>query len=136
MWRKRMACMVLAGALLFGTLWTSVSAAETDVSLSNDMITLFATGNLNVTIPAKSQMLANSSFSLAAGETVTIQAYYSPSYASVDFGLVAPDGKYYYVNTTTGNIDKTIQVNANGKYTLQIINNADVDVQVAGFVNY
>lgn len=54
----------------------------------------------------------------------------------MDFGLIAPNGMYYYFNVTNGSIDKTIQVPENGDYTLQIRNNADVEVEVAGFVNY
>ena len=53
------------------------------------------------------------------GETVTIQASYSPFSASVDFGLVAPDGKFYYFNVTDGSIDETIEVDESGNYTLQ-----------------
>lgn len=73
---------------------------------------------------------------LAAGETVTIKASYAPFSASVDFGLIAPNGVYYYFNITNGSIDKTIQVSESGDYILQIRNNADVEVEVAGFVNY
>ena len=61
---------------------------------------------------------------MAAGETVTIKASYSPFDASVDFGLVAPDGKYYCVNITDGSIDQTIVVNESGDYTLRIRNNS------------
>ena len=87
-------------------------------------------------IPAKTKLSASTSFPLAAGETVTIKASYSPFSASVDFGLIAPNGMYYYFNVTNGSIDKTIQVPENGDYTLQIRNNADIEVEVAGFVNY
>ena len=73
---------------------------------------------------------------MAAGETVTIKASYSPFSASVDFGLVAPDGKFYYFNITDGSIDKTIQVDESGNYTLQVRNNSNYEVKVSGFVNY
>ena len=78
------------------------------------MASLFATESFSISIPAKSKTSANSSFPLAAGETVTIKASYSPFDASVDFGLVAPDSKYYCVNITDGSIDQTIVVNESG----------------------
>lgn len=96
----------------------------------------FAIGSFSMSIPAKSQAMANSSFSLAAGETVTIKASYYPFSASVDVGLVAPDGKFYYFNITNGSIDKTIQVSESGKYTLMVRNNSSNEIEVSGFVNY
>lgn len=78
----------------------------------------FATGSFNMTIPAKSKGIANFSFPLAAGETVTIKASYSPASSNVDCGLIAPDGKFYYFNTTNGSIDKAIKVSESGSYTL------------------
>lgn len=70
------------------------------------------------------------------GETVTIKASYAPFDASVDFGLIAPNGVFYCFNIANGSIDKTIQIPESGDYTLQIRNNADIEVKVAGFVNY
>ena len=54
----------------------------------------------------------------------------------MDFGLVAPDGKFYYFNVTDGSIDETIEVDESGYYTLQIRNNSSGIVKVSGFVNY
>ena len=148
---KRTTCMVLACLLLTGTIAVPASAAEvetisfdyctvdvvnTSENLARDMASLFATESFSISIPAKSKTSASSSFPLAAGETVTIKASYSPFSASVDFGLIAPDGKYYCFNITNGSIDKTIQVNESGKYTLQIRNNSSTEVKVSGFVNY
>ncbi len=42
-------------------------------------------------VPENKTIQAGSSFPLEAGETVTIRAVYSPEFASVDFGLIAPD---------------------------------------------
>ena len=54
----------------------------------------------------------------------------------MDFGLVAPNGVYYYFTITNGSIDKTIEVPENGDYILRIRNNENFAVDVTGFVNY
>ncbi len=140
MWMKKLICIGLVCVLAAGTVAIPAKAAETEsISVENvsaNTILPLATGSFSMTIPAKSIAQANSSFPLAAGETVTIKASYSPFSASMDFGLVAPDGKFYCVNITDGSVDETIQVKESGDYTLQIMNNADVEVEVAGFVNY
>lgn len=137
---RKMACMVLSCVLVFGAISIPAKAAEEEtIALENrqvDAAIPFAIGSFSMSIPAKSQAMANSSFSLAAGETVTIKASYYPFSASVDVGLVAPDGKFYYFNITNGSIDKTIQVSESGKYTLMVRNNSSNEIEVSGFVNY
>lgn len=137
---KRFFCVVLVCMLFVGLVGMPVGATELEDTTSENAVLNFmvsrATGSFNMTIPAKTKLSASTSFPLAAGETVTIKASYSPFSASVDFGLIAPNGVYYYFNVTDGSIDKTIQVPESGDYTLQIRNNADIEVEVAGFVNY
>ena len=57
-----------------------------------------ATGRFSMEVPGGALVKASSSFPLEAGETVTIKATYTPFSASVDFGLIAPDGYFYYLN--------------------------------------
>ena len=137
---KRFFCVVLVCMLFVGLVGMPVGATEQEDTISENAMQNFmlsrATGSFNMTIPAKTKLSASTSFPLAAGETVTIKASYSPFSASVDFGLIAPNGVYYYFNVTDGSIDKTIQVPESGDYTLQIRYNADIEVEVAGFVNY
>lgn len=137
---RKLICMVLCVALLFATIAVPAEAAEVDNTtpaiFMDGYISPFATGSFNMSIPARTKAIANSSFPLAAGETVTIKASYSPFSASVDFGLIAPDGKFYFFNITDGSIDETIQVSESGKYTLQIRNNSSSEIRVSGFVNY
>lgn len=132
--------MALALLLVIGSSSTPVSAIKVEPITPQTTIKNFAspraTESFSINIPAKTQLSANTSFPLAAGETVTIKASYSPFSASVDFGLVAPNGVYYYFTITNGSIDKTIQVPESGDYTLRIRNNANVEVKVVGFVNY
>ena len=137
---KKAICMVLVCVLSVVILSIPANAVETEspsvkITAAEDIVP-FATGSFNMSVPANSQTTASSSFPLAAGETVTIKASYSPFSASVDFGLVAPDGSYYYVNITDGSIDETVQVSESGSYTLRIRNNSKSDIKVSGFVNY
>lgn len=137
---KRIICMVLACVAIVGAVSVPASAAEIEITalenFTDKLIAPFATRSFNMSIPAKSKVIANSSFPLAAWETVTIKASYSPFAASVDFGLVDSQGTFYYFNVTDGSVDKTIQVEESGDYTLQIRNNSNVEVKVSGFVNY
>lgn len=137
---KRLLCMVLVSVLLVGTLIFPASAAEAStsptMSFSDSVGVPRATNSFSMSIPARTKAIANMSFPLMAGETVTIKASYAPFSASVDFGLIAPDGKFYYFNITNGSIDKTIKISKSGTYTLQVRNNSGSEVKVAGFVNY
>lgn len=87
-------------------------------------------------IPANTSSKASSSFPLEIGEVVTIKATYSPFSASVDFGLIAPDGLFYGLNTNNGVFDKAIEVNQRGYYTLAVRNNSSETISVSGYVNY
>lgn len=73
---------------------------------------------------------------LEAQETVTINALCSPSTSSMDFGLIAPDGYFYYQNVKNGKINLTIQVEESGNYMLAVRNQSDHTVRVAGFIHY
>ena len=137
---RRMACVVIVCCLLIGT--TVIPASATEVlPLSEEQFQIgtvnpLATNSFSITIPANSKVRANSSFSMMVGETITIKASYAPFSADVDIGFIAPDGRFYYISVTGGSIDQTIQVSQSGLYTLQIRNNSDAEIEIAGFVNY
>lgn len=137
---RRWICMILVCVLVVGCFSVPVEAAAViETTPERTVLTSLiprATNSFSMTIPANMALSASSSFPLAAGETVTIKASYYPFSASIDVGLIAPDGNFYYVTVTNGSIDKTIQVNANGNYTLRFRNNSDVDVEMSGCVNY
>lgn len=94
-----------------------------------------ASGEFEMTVSAKTKAIADSSFPLEAGETVRINASYSPD-GSVDFGLVDEDGIFHYINVKNGSIDKTIRISERGNYKFQVRNNTSVAVKVCGFVRY
>ncbi len=105
-------------------------------SLQNDFGPARAFTRVDISIPAKTSSGRDKSFHLEAGEVVRINCSYSPESASIDFGLIAPDGAFYYVNVTDGSINKSIQVDETGDYTLAVRNNSSETVSVVGFVHY
>ena len=103
---------------------------------SDESISVRAMGKFSMDVPANTVVKAGSSFPLEVGEVVTIKATYSPFAASVDFGLIAPDGLFYGLNTKTGSFDKSIEVNQRGNYYLAVRNNSSSTISVSGYVNY
>lgn len=142
MYLKRVICIVLSCVMVLGTMLVPANAVEVKNTTALDSSIVFsiwkqrATVSFSTEIPANRKAMANSSFPLVAGETITIKASYAPFDASVDFGVIAPDGKFYYFNVTGGSIDKTLIVDQNGDYTFQMRNNSGSEVKVSGFVNY
>lgn len=135
MWSKRLFCMLAASVISIGCLCVSVGA----VNIENSVTILSverASGRFSMDIPAGTMSVADSSFPLEAGESITIKASYTPFSASVDFGVIAPDGLFYSVNVTDGSVNQTFDVDERGNYTLAIRNNSSSTVSVSGYVNY
>lgn len=124
------ACVMSAGCL--GIHAEAVQLPDREVRMTIER----ASGRFSMDVYAYEVISANTSFPLEADETVTINATYSPLTASVDFGLIAPDGLFYFVNGTNGSINRSIRVKERGYYTLTVRNNSDVDISVSGFVTY
>lgn len=95
-----------------------------------------ATGSLNSDIPANTLAVSDIKFSLEVGETVTINCSYSPASANVDFGVIAPDGYFYFLNVEGGSINQSIRVSQSGSYAVAVRNNSSYTVSVVGFVTY
>lgn len=131
---KRIMCALLTLAVMVSCLPASVCAAE--VNSHKTFSVTRATGQFSMEIPGETTVKAATSFPLVAGETVAINAVYTPQSASVDFGLLAPDGLFHPVNTTDGSFDETIRVNEKGNYTLVIRNNSSYTISVSGYVTY
>lgn len=131
--RKKILVLALACMMLLGCLGFSAAAAMPQES--SDVV-IMATNRFNTTVPANKIIYAGDSFSLAAGEVVTIKATYSPFNASVDFGLIAPNGLFYGLSGSDGVFDEGIQVSQTGLYRLAIRNLSSVSITVSGHVNY
>lgn len=74
--------------------------------------------------------------SLQARSTVTFNCSYSPSSASMDFGVITSDGKFYPINVKGGSINQTLGISQAGSYQVAIRNNSSQTVSVVGFVEY
>lgn len=130
-----LACVVLISA----TATTACAAEKTEYNWgvqTTETISIRATNSVDFTVSAGAVATANNDFSMEAGEIITINCVYSPSKASVDFGLIAPDGSFHYRTVTGGNINETVQIPVRGRYTFAVRNNSSVAVKVVGFVNY
>ena len=138
------ACVALLGCLSMQSPAFAVQCDVThDVSTNSllehqidSLIESRATETYFVKISANTLSKASSSFSMSAGETITIDATYSPSTAKLDVGLIASDGSFHYFTATGGRISKTIEMTEAGTYTLAFQNNASYKVTVSGSVNY
>lgn len=132
---KKLICPIVALLLVVSCFAGTVSAAEYEKPLDSIAVSR-ASGRFTVDVPAKTVYKASSSFPLEVGETVTIKASYSPFAANMDFGLIAPNGRFYYVSVDDGSVDQTIEITQRGEYVLAIRNNSSYSVNVSGYVNY
>lgn len=95
-----------------------------------------ASGRFTITVGAGELRAASTGFPMAAWETVTINATYSPASADVDFGLVDRNGTFYHLAGENGVFSKTIEIAESGTYIFAVRNNSNVSVAITGFVNY
>ena len=131
---KRLFCMLLVCVAMFGCLGMEASAIQTVDEAAPALER--ASGRFSMDVYKNEIVTADTDFPLEIGETVTINAVYSPRSASVDFGLIAPDGLFYPFRAENGRFDKTIEVDQRGYYTFAVRNNSDFDISVSGFVTY
>lgn len=133
---KKLICPIVALFLLVSCFAGTAGAAEVQQPVQNVAAVARATGRFTVDVPAKTVYKASSSFPLEVGETVTIKASYSPFSAKVDFGLIAPNGRFYYVSVADGSVDQTIEITQRGEYIFAIRNNSTYAINASGYVKY
>ena len=75
-------------------------------------------------------------FTMEADECVTINCSYSPRSAKVDFGLIAPDNRFYYLSGQNGSINRSIRIDKRGEYRFAVYNDSSNTVSVTGFIEY
>ena len=97
---------------------------------------LCRSNSIRTSVAAYSHVVSNEKFFLAERGIITINCSYSPSSASMDFGVIAPDGYFYFLNVGGGSINRSIRVSQSGDYLLAIRNNSSQVVSVVGFVDY
>ena len=132
---RKFLCMVFSCLIAVSCFCFNAKAAGVEVCEMYSGIER-ASGRFSVDIPGETLAVTSSDFPLEVGETVTINAVYSPQSASVDFGLIAPDGLFYPFRAESGQFNETIKVGQRGSYTLAIRNNSSYDISVSGFVVY
>lgn len=95
-----------------------------------------STNSINATVAGYTHAVSNQKVYLVDRGIISINCSYSPSSASVDFGVIAPDGYFYFLNVEGGSVNRSIRVNQSGSYAVAIRNNSSDTIYVAGFVNY
>ncbi|NBJ90881.1 hypothetical protein [Acutalibacter sp. 1XD8-36] len=132
---KKCLCTILALVLMLSCVCLPASAVEIVESDGNQPVAR-ATSRFTIDVKANSSMRASTSFPMEVGEVITIKASYAPFSASVDVGLVGPNGRFHYVTVTDGSINLAIKITERGKYTFAVRNNSAFGINVSGYVNY
>lgn len=101
-----------------------------------DKVMTRSTKSIKGTVAAYSHSISAEKIFLAERGIVTINCSYTPVAASVDFGVIAPDGYFYFLNVEGGSINRSIRVNQSGNYAVAIRNNSSNTIYVTGFVDY
>ena len=136
---KRILSIILVCMLFVSCLTVNVNAfSAEDTGLeppAADVLVVRASGSFNMSVPAGSILGDRRELSMSKGETVRISATYSPD-GSVDFGLIDSNGVFHYVNTTSGGIDKSIEITESGTYIFAVRNNSSQEIKVSGEIKY
>lgn len=132
---KRLLCIVFSFVVVFSFFGLNAEAANAEAFEEYPAVE-HASGKFSMDVPGNTLAVTSSKFPLEVGESVTINAIYSPRSASVDFGLIAPDGFFYSFRAKDGSFDETIDVDQRGYYALAVKNNSNIDISVSGFVTY
>lgn len=97
---------------------------------------LRATTSVSWSVKANLLKKADTTFPMEAGECVTINCSYTPRWADVDFGLIAPDNRFYYLSGKEGSINRAIRIDERGEYRFGVYNKSSNTVSVSGFIEY
>lgn len=98
--RMALVCMALMGNLCISATAAGEVIRPPEDKWSGPSAGIMASGSFNMSVSSNGKSQADKTFPLEAGETVRIYATYSPDDASVDFGLIDPDGIFHYFNVT------------------------------------
>lgn len=112
--------------------WVDLSAVE--YIQTNDVSRTI--NSINCSVPNRSIGIVIQNVELSARSTVTFNCSYSPSSASMDFGVLDTNGRFYYTNVKGGSINQAIKISQAGSYAVAVRNNSSQTVRVVGFVEY
>lgn len=131
--RSKYSILKIIGIVLFAEDMNCELVDTADMEVLDETVTR-ATGSINSEVPANKTAVSGKQLPLEIGETVTINCSYSPASASMDFGVIAPDGYFYFENVKGGSINKSMMVSQRGNYVVAIRNNSSNSVRVVGFI--
>lgn len=135
---KRWICAVLVLLMVFGNA-SVCRAAEYNQAVEEDHAEVYelrATSHFSFSVKASGNYYITNALSLEAGDTVRINATYSPTSANIYIGLVDQNGKFSYITATNGQIDVTLKIDKRGNYRLTVVNNSTNTVSISGYVYY
>lgn len=149
--KKRFLTLFFVSILILGCAGTVFAADKQIMNLSEleceevdddrvEVVKMFlatrATQRIDADIAAGKTVKDVTAYSLEVGDVVTMNLTFSPPEADMDFGLIAPDKKFYSFKGADGTFKEKIQVSMTGTYYLAIRNNSRNTVSVMGFVYY
>jgi len=149
--KKRFLTLCLVSIFILGCVGTVFAAEKQAVSMSDltceeiddnqvEFIKMIlatrATQRIDADIAAGKTVKDVTAYPLEVGDIVTMNLTFSPPEADMDFGLIAPDKKFYSFKGADGTFKENIQVSMTGIYYLAIRNNSRNTVSVMGFVYY
>ena len=135
---RRTICVVLAVLMIFGNPCMTYAAQMpiTNIQNDNDVYAGRATRYFSMGVKANGRSIVNEELSVDVGETIRINATYSPANAEIQIGLVDEDGQFRYVRVTGGDVNITIQISEQGYYRLAVKNNSTNVVNISGYIYY
>lgn len=128
LWAVLLACMLTLS-------YAIVPVCAADIPEDSTPI-LRVSGRIDQSISANSIVAMEDSFSLEEGDVVSFNCTYTPKSANMNFGVIAPDGKFHFLSCTSGSINKSFTVGQSGQYTIAIRNNENYAVTVKGTIKY
>lgn len=135
---RRLICIVLAILIMFGNPCVS-HAAQTLTTMvpNNDLVySARATRYFSLGVKANGRSMVSQELSVDAGETIQINATYSPANAELQIGIVDENGQFRYARVTGGDVNITIEISERGSYRLAVRNNSTNAVSISGYVYY
>ena len=107
-----------------------------NVQYANDVYAGRATRYFSMGVKANGRSIVNQELSVDVGETIQINATYSPANAEIQIGVVDENGQFRFVRVTGGDVNITIRISEQGNYRLAVKNNSTNAVNISGYVYY
>lgn len=135
---RKMICILLAFLMIFGNPCVTCAAQmpTMNVQYANDAYAGRATRYFSMGVKANGRSIMNQELSVDVGETIQINATYSPANAEIQIGVVDENGQFRFVRVTGGDVNITIRISEQGNYRLAVKNNSTSVVNISGYVYY